>query len=225
MNIFSEKNKIASSLFYVIVSALIIIFVTSCSQVTPELSFSDYSVIFDYHDETTLPDARFSLFMASESDVRRYERIKIKSLETGYIWDTKDIAITESENMQWAGCTNLVAPEDEHFPEGRYEITYYNADEKEYTIILDIVYDSEFYDTPFADIPDLMQKKKGLEKIVIFNKEKIVLYFGEMSDNFRTTRGIWNVFPNADSYQMMWYTPDGKVICIGPEKKVALNEE
>ena len=69
MNIFSEKNKIASSLFYVIVSALIIIFVTSCSQVTPELSFSDYSVIFDYHDETTLPDARFSLFMASESNL------------------------------------------------------------------------------------------------------------------------------------------------------------
>ena len=94
-------------------------FFMSCSQVTPELYTTDYSVIFDYTDEETLPSARLSVFASSASDVRRYERICIKSLDSGYIWDTKRINRLDTYDLQWAGCANLIVPEEEKLPSGK----------------------------------------------------------------------------------------------------------
>lgn len=228
MNIpFSKFRKSASLLSLSIIIFVFVFsgFFTSCSQNTPELSQSDYSIIFDYSDEDTLPEARLSLFMASVSDVRRYERIRITSLDTGYIWDTQDICRIQSDNLQWAGCTNIVAPEKEKLPVGKYEITYFNADEKEASITLEIIYDTDFYDILFSALPDVMAEKKGIEKIAIYDKDKILLYFGDREERLNTTRGIWNLYRDADTYQIIWYSIDGTVICIGPEKSVTPEEE
>lgn len=192
----------------------------SCSQVTPELTQSDYSVIFDYSDDNALPTARLSVFMSSVSDVRRYDKIRITSLETGYIWETDSIAVMENEGVQWAGLTNLVAPEDEKLPCGKYEVTYFNADEKECTLNLEINYDIDFYDILFSALPQIMEEKKGIEKIAVYDKGHILIYFGDRTQEFYTARGIWNAYREAGTYQVIWYTKDGNVMCIGPEVPV-----
>lgn len=216
MGIQLQKFRIFSPLF---LAATLIISV-SCTQVTPELTQSDYSVIFDYEEEEAFPTVRFSLFMCSDTDVHRYERIRIKALETGYVWDTDSIAILESEGMQWAGCTNLVAPENEKLPSGTYEVTYYNADEKECSVKLEIKYDMDFYDVVFSALPQVMKEKHGIEKIAIYDKEHILIYFGDRKEEFQTTRGIWNVYREAETYQVIWCTRDNSVLCIGPEEAV-----
>lgn len=193
----------------------------SCSQNTPEITNTDYTVIFDYSDEDAAPSARLSLFAASESDVRRYQRVRVVSLETGYCWDTQIISMLEDENTQWAGCSNLVAPEDEKIPVGIYEVTYFNADEKECTVTIDVRYDIGFYDILLPALPDFMTENKGIEKIAIYDKEHILLYFGDRTEEFTTTRKIWNRYRNAATYQIIWYTNDGSVICITPEKTVS----
>lgn len=199
---------------------LSIILLVSCSQNLPEINSTDYSVVFDYADEESLPTARLALFAASESDVRRYQRIKITSFETGYCWDTDLITKLDEEETQWAGCTNLVAPENEKLPTGTYEVTYYNADEKEYTLTLDVKYDIEFYDVLLSSLPELMKKNNGIEKIAVFDKDHILIYFGERTEEFKTTRDIWNKYPEAAVYQVIWYSSNGNVICLTPEKAV-----
>ena len=210
------KNSIISFLSIVLIS----VFFISCSQNTPELSITDYSIIFDYGNEKDLPAARLSVFAASDSDVRRYEKIRVTSLDTGYIWETEDLERLENDDVQWAGCTNLVAPENEKLPVGKYEITYYNADEKECTVNLDVRYDIGFYDVVLSGLADYMAEKRGIEKIAIYDKEHILIYFGNRTEEFRTTRDIWNVYRDAEYYQVIWYTRDGRVICIEPEKPV-----
>ena len=207
-------------IYTLIIAALAVLFI-SCSQNLPEVTTTDYSVIFDYENAEELPSARLSLFMASESNVRRYQRIKITALETGYIWDTDNIALLENEGTQWAGLTNLVAPENEKLPGGKYEVTYYNADEKECTINLEIKYDIDFYDVLFSGLPEVMKQKRGIEKIAIYDKEHILIYFGDRTQELQTVRGIWNVYREAGTYQEIWYTRDGTVTCIGPEKPVS----
>lgn len=197
----------------------------SCSQNTPELSTTDYSVIFDYAGNDELPAARLSIFAASGSDVRRYERLRIKSIDTGLCWETDSISLLENDDVQWAGCTNLVAPEDEKLPVGRYEITYINADEKECTVSLDVRYDVDFYDVVLSGLADYMAEKRGIEKIAIYDKEHILIYFGNRTEEFRTTRDIWNTYREAEYYQVIWYTRDGRVICIEPEKPVTPEAE
>ena len=39
----------------------------SCSQNTPELSTTDYSIVFDYENEEALPTARLTIFASSAS--------------------------------------------------------------------------------------------------------------------------------------------------------------
>lgn len=192
----------------------------SCSQNTPEISTTDYSVIFDYEGEDAIPSARLAIFASSASDVRRYERIRITSLDTGFCWEADNLARLESEEVQWAGCTNLVAPENEQLPTGQYEITYFNADEKECTVNMDVKYDVGLYEVLLSGLAEYMADKKGIEKIAVYNKEHILIYFGNKTEELQTTRDIWNKYRDAEYYQVIWYTNDGTVICIEPERPV-----
>lgn len=208
---------------FLIISLLAGLFI-SCSQNTPELSTTDYSVIFDYEKEDALPNARLTIFASSVSDVRRYEKIKITSLETGLCWEANNLVRLEADDIQWAGYTNLVAPENEELPTGQYEITYQNADEKECTITLDIHYDLELYEVLLSGLADYMAEKKGIEKIAVYDKEHILIYFGDRTEEFKTTRDIWNRYREAEYYQVIWYLRNGTIICIEPEKAVTPEE-
>ena len=202
-----------------------LLFFASCSQNSPELYNADYSIVFDYADETSKPSARLSVFATSNSEVRRYNRIQIQSLESGYIWDTDIVAKLEAEDLQWAGCTNIVAPEDEKLPKGKYQVTYFNADEKEYSVTIDVNYDTEFYDLLLPALPDFMTKNRGIEKIAIYDKQHIMIYFGNRTSELKTTRDIWNNYRDAAFYQVIWYTRGGNVICVTPEKPVRPESE
>lgn len=220
-----NKSLFTSRFFFSLTLVLISAFLISCSQVTPELSLTDYSIIFDYENEETSPEARLSIFSSSVSDVRRYSKISITSLDTGLSWETDNIVRMENEEVQWAGCTNLVAPEDEMLPVGKYEITYYNADEKECTVSLEVRYDIGFYDVLLNELADYMADKGGIEKIAIYDKEGVLIYFGVRTEKFKTTRDIWNTYREAETYRIIWYSRDGKVICIEPEKPVVPEEK
>lgn len=196
------------------------VFFISCSQNTPELTATDYSVIFDYEKDDSLPSARLAVFASSGSDVKRYEKIRITSLETGYSWEADNLVKLESDDVQWAGYTNLVAPENEELPTGQYEITYQNADEKECSLTLDIRYDVELYEVLLSGLADYMAEKNGIEKIAVYDKEHILIYFGDRAEEFRTTRDIWNRYREAEYYQVIWYLRNGTIICIEPERAV-----
>lgn len=211
------KKKL--TVFILIFAAVMALFI-SCSQNTPELTTTDYSVIFDYENAEAVPEARLSIFAASASDVRRYERIRINSLETGLCWEVDNLTRLENEDLQWAGYTNLVAPENEKLPTGLYEITYFNADEKECTVNLEVNYDIGIYDVLLTGLAEYMAEKKGIEKIAVYDKAHILIYYGDRTEELKTTRDIWNKYRDAEYYQVIWYSVDGTVICIEPEKPV-----
>ncbi len=70
-----------------------------------------------------------------------------------------------------------------------------------------------------------MSEKKGIEKIAIYDKEHILIYFGDRTEEFTTTRDIWNKYRDASTYQIIWYTRNANVICITPEKPVSPDAE
>jgi len=224
MNCFIKKIKFfIHASFFLPVSLLIIqFFLLSCSNVAPELEQSDYSVIFDYKNENIPPDVRLAIFMESKSDVRRFSRIRIKSLETGFIWDFDNIEmVLESDGgSQWAGNANLKAPENEVIPNGKYEVTYYNADEKYVSSSIEVEYDTSFYDIKATEIEKIMKENGGILKIAIYNKEKLMIYFGEKTEEFQTDNSIKNAYVDAEYYKDVWNSKNSNVIFIMPEIKV-----
>lgn len=196
------------------------LFAISCSQNTPEMRNVSYSVIYDYEDGETNPDARLSLFIESESDVRRYERIVVKSNNQGYIWDIDDIKKVQLDNIQYAGVTNLKVPENEIIPSGTYVIKCINADEKETELNVTINYDDVFYELKESEVAEKMREKNGFKKIAIYDKDNIMIYFGVRTKDMQSNRDIWNFYRNAAYYQDIWCIPDNTIMCILPVQEV-----
>lgn len=219
-----KKNYINIFFFSLFLNSLLIIF-SSCSQVTPEIISPEYSVIFEYEDEKSNPKARMSFFVESLSDVNRYSRIKIYCENGGYVWDFDEIAMFSSQKRSWAGNTNLVMPQNQVFPSGKYELTFYNADEKETSEVVNVNYDSSFYKLTSSESENLLKNKNAVTKIAIYDKNRKMIYFGEKASSFKSPRGIWNTFSNAKYYQDIIITPGNNVICIMPEKEVSLETQ
>jgi len=211
--------------FTLLVFLSIAAFFTSCSQAAPELSIANYSVVFEYEDEESLPSSRLSLFMESTSDVNRYDRVKITAMENGFIWDFTDISKIILDNRQWVGNTNIVVPDTEIIPTGMYEVTYYNADEKETTVYVTVSYDTSIYDMSADEIDAFMIKNLATKKIAIYDKNNVLLYFDEKPAIYNSARGIWNDFRTAEYYYDIWCTSGDFVMSIMPKKQVSLEEE
>ena len=221
-------SKILKKSIFISLSVLFLLQIfmaVGCSQVTPELSEANYSIVFEYADEETFPDSRLSLFMESNTDISRYDRIKIKALENNYIWDFKDFSKIEYSDHKWAGATNLVVPENEMIPSGVYEVTYFNADEKETTVFVTIAYDNSIYDLTAEELVEKMQQNGASKKIAIYDDKDVLIYYGDKYNEYETARGIWNNYRQASYYYDIWCTSGNYEICIMPQQKVSLDEE
>lgn len=209
-------NKILAG-FIVLIT---IFFSVACSQSTPELRNTNYSIIFDYTKPGEAPEVRLSVFVESEGDVRRSERMCITSNEAGYIWDFDDIKKIEINDIQYAGSTNLVVPENEKLPNGSYTVKYITADEKEVELNFTIRYDEDFYNLKEADVEKKMLDRRAVRKISIYDKNDIMLYYGIRSNELRTTRDIWNMYRDAEYYQDIWCLAGNTIMFILPLNKV-----
>ena len=219
-----KKSHIKLLLFFLNFHFLATFFL-SCSQVTPEVISPEYSVIFEYEDEKSNPKARMSIFVESLTDVNRYERIRVYCENGGYIWDFNEIATFTNKNRSWTGNTNLKMPQNQIFPSGKYELIFYNADEKDTSVILNVNYDSSFYKLTSSESENLLKNKNAVTKIAVYDKNRTMIYFGEKTSSFKSSTEIWNTFSNAKYYQDIIITPENNVMCIMPEKEVSLETQ
>lgn len=215
-----NHSKLKISFF----SILAILLFVSCQQTLPELTQSNYSVIFDYKDEESLPTSRLSVFVESSSDVRRYNHIQVSSKESDLTWNIDEISRITSNGIQWAGNTNLVVPENQVIPQGIYELIYFNADDKSDKEYIDVSYDPKIYSLNYKELIEYMKNKPSVSEIIIYDAEGKVLYYGNKLSEFSNVRGIWNAYSNAVTYQDILCLPGRYTICILPEKKVQLEE-
>ena len=206
--------------FKIILCFLFLPLFFSCAQNLPEIKIAVPTIIFDYEAQDSLPKGRLSIFVESVSDVRRYESISIKSIQTNYIWDTDEIVMFKNSDKMYAGYTNFIVPEGELIPSGEYQICYMNADGEEQTLNINLNYDSEFYQKTASEIPDFFKTKRGSVSLMIFNANKNVLYFGDKKDDLNNSRKIWNKYRDAAFYQEIWTTTDNSVMCVLPLTEV-----
>lgn len=203
----------------------LLILLIGCSQASPEISEVNYSVVFEYLNNKNLPEARLCVFTENSSDVRRCERMIIKSLEEGYIWDFDDLAFAEDNKLQWCGSTNLVVPENRMIPSGKYQVTIIHADEKEDCVIMSVDYDKEFYNLTSEDVEEEMKNLGGINYIAVYDKENTIVYYGERTADLSTNRDIWNMYREAVSYNDIWFTPGQFLICIMPKQNLISDKE
>lgn len=200
--------------------SLIYVLLTGCSQNLPEVKQTNSSIIFEYEDEESLPYARFSVFAESVSNPRRFDSLTVRSLETEYEWEVEDLVILEDENKCYAGYTNFVMPEGIQIPKGKYSAIFKNADEEEFETEFYLDYNSKIYELTSSKIPDFMKSRSGNNKIAIYDNNSVLIFYGERTNELKTTRDIWNRYQNAEVFNDIWCASGNNVICILPNEMV-----
>ena len=222
-----KKPDSVFSFFSVFVRGVFVFFflpLISCAQISPDVKQSELSVVFEYSDEESLPSARLCAFVESESDSRRSSLIQVSTKKDGFIWNADSLVRIKNGERFWTGYTNFVMQKNEPFPLDSYKIILQHADEKEAEDLLDFAYDSSFYKLNAAQAEEKMSEIEGIKKISIYDENNVLLYYGELSDNLSSSRKIWNTYPKANYYNVIWQLEDSSVICILPKRLVVPDE-
>lgn len=215
-----NKSSYLSRLLKISFILLIYIAFASCSQNLPEVKMASGSVVFEYEDQEQAPNARFGVFVEAESNPQRFSSMRVKSEEKGFEWETSDIIVFKEEDRTMAGYSNFVMPEGHKIPTGKYIAVYENADHEEIETDFYIDYNEKYYELKASEVPAFMKKSNGLNRISIYDDKEILIYFGDRTGEFRTTRDIWNKFQNAETFNDIWCENGKSVICVLPKELV-----
>jgi len=183
----------------------------SCAQNIPEVLSSEGTLIFEYADEESYPEARLAVYTETSTDPRRTSSVEVLCLENGFQWESDRVVIFESGDQSFAGVQNLCMPEDRPFSGGEYQVTYKTLSEETDT---DRFYLSAHYDVytmTVSEAVEYMQSRNGHKKLMLFDGEGRVLFYGEPSD----FPDPLNSFPETASYRYVW-TCSGNLMCLLP---------
>ncbi len=183
----------------------------SCAQNVPEVVNSEGTLVFEYADYESFPQARLAVFTETSSDPRRTASVEVLCLENGFQWESDRIVIFESRDKGFAGVQNLYMPEDRPFSGGEYQVVYKTLTDETDS---DRFYLSSHYDVysmTVSEAEQYMKDRNGHRKLMIFDGEGRVLFYGEPSDFPEPM----NSFPETEGYRYVW-TCSGNLMCLLP---------
>ncbi len=206
-----------NAFLYAACACLILFILSSCSQNMPEIKNVNTAVILEYHDMNSLPSYRLSIFVDSSSDVHRSSHIEILSKNTGYKWECDSpVKIAGRNSRQWAGYTNFAVPDGSEIPAGMYDIKYMNADGESTESYFYISYDAECLSMKASETIEAMNSKGCRTNIALFDKDGILLYYGEQTPEFRDEASFLRNYSTAASYKKVLLASSSSLVCILP---------
>jgi len=191
-----------------------ILFISACSQSVPEVRSANCSLILDFNSNAEKPLVKMSAYAQSESEVRRYDSITIRSNTNDYCWNVYDIIKVKENKRTYVGYNNLVMPEDIRFPTGSYSVTFKTLDEEETEVSVNLNYDTSIYNLKKSDVSSFIQKKNYRHKFAIYSKDDILLFYGQLSSEDSTPEKISSNYPNGAYFNEIWIAPNGSVTFI-----------
>ena len=190
-------------------------FLTSCSNVVCDVSDVQATVVFDYHDEDSLPDSRTCIFVKIDGDVSRTESIKIVNTENKYEWRVENPTLLQSKAGDWAGSANVRGEGENALPQGNYRLHYKNMAGEEAEMDFSVIYPAQFSEQQATDFPKALTDDSLTfsEKIAVYDKNGDLLFFGNIEKN---TDSILKKFPDADFIRVCYEDNSKKYMCFMP---------
>lgn len=194
-------------------------FFLSCAQNVPDINSANYKVIFEYESENSFPNSRMSIFVESESDCRRFEKFVATSLENGFKWNLEDlIKFQDKDGNYFCGHTSLVMPEGMYFPEGIYNVEFFDFNGESDFFEIEVFYDVQIFEIPENSFEDFIKEKNAVQNISIFDSKGEMIYFGEKNEELKDARSIYIKYRDAEYFRDVWITQNE--MCIMPSKYV-----
>lgn len=216
----AEKNHLAIfTLFLLIVSYSLL----SCSDSVPKINNVNQSVIMDFSDEQSPAVVSLSVFIQSDSEVRKIDSLTLTNVNSSLSWTSRTIELLQGKNNKfWAGYSNFKAVQGTFFPQGRY------------TVLIEDKAGNESESSFILNIPD--EIKKGnlksiraylsgnsvqfLKNIAIYDGENNLLFLGEENENFSTDEQFIKKYPEGVKKRPVYLINGGTVTILFPSEEI-----
>jgi hypothetical protein len=195
----------------------------SCSDSVPALADARLMPVFEFaavpKDSEAL-NSRPSLFVYllvnPTSDIALADSMRLTHRETGFIWNIANPLVMQTRNAVWVSGPRL-APYDssEGFAEGAYLVAYIDTSGRFSERIVQLTYAQELKTTTAQTVASLMPET-ATTKIVIYDEEENVIYYGVRDENIQTDDLLKRSYPDAFSYRECISPPDNAVMALLP---------
>jgi hypothetical protein len=199
-------------------AAVCISCLTSCANSVPEVLSSSSTVVFDYHDEKSVPQVRLSVFTETGSDARRAARIRVASKSDEYEWTTGEPQLIGSDNRQWAGYTNFVVPDAGKITQGVYDLFYTDAEGRTVQNSFSVSYPEKLAGSKASAVQSILGPA-AKEMVAAYMADGTLVYYDARKPAWKDTDAIWNALKLASSIRLCWTSADGSVVCLLPDQE------
>lgn len=216
----AEKNHLAIfTLFLLIVSYSLL----SCSDSVPKINSVNQSVIMDFSDEQSPAVVSLSVFIQSDSEVRKIDSLTLTNVNSSLSWTSRTIELLQGKNNKfWAGYSNFKAVQGTFFPQGRYTVLIEDkaGNESESSFILNIP--EEIKKGELKSIRAYLSGNsvQFLKNIAIYDGENNLLFLGEENENFSTDEQFIKKYPEGVKKRPVYLINGGTVTILFPSEDI-----
>ena len=85
------------------------------------------TLIYEFPSEDEKAQIKLSIFINPSQDIRRSKSIEVFHPETNFVWKIDNPQIYEDNKKNYFGHSALTVPANFDFPEGLFELTYFDV--------------------------------------------------------------------------------------------------
>ena len=215
---------------FLIILFFSLIFLVSCSDTTPHISSLHKTLIYEFSSEEEKAQVKLSVFISTSQDVRRAKTIEILHPETNFVWKVDNPQIYEENRNTYFGYSAFTVPENFDFPEGLFELTYFDVADRSVNEKFEINLLKSMSDTKdgFVKASDVLSRKFGTEcshkKIILQDAIGKEIFIGFYSSLINSDEKILNLFPDAVTKQIYFSNSNNSVVILLPQETIKTNK-
>lgn len=195
----------------------------SCSDSVPKINGVNQSVIMDFSDEQSPAVVSLSVFIQSDSEVRKIDSLTLTNVNSSLSWTSRTIELLQGKNNKfWAGYSNFKAVQGTFFPQGRYTVLIEDkaGNESESSFILNIP--EEIKKGNLKSIRAYLSGNsvQFLKNIAIYDGENNLLFLGEENENFSTDEQFIKKYPESVKKRPVYLINGGTITILFPSEEI-----
>jgi hypothetical protein len=188
----------------------------SCSDSVPALADARLMPVFEFATENARPSLFVYLLANPTSDIALADSMRLTHRATGFVWNIANPLVMQTRNAVWVSGPRL-APYDssEGFAEGAYLVAYIDTSGRISERAVQLVYAQGLKTATAQTVASLMPENAST-KIVIYDEEENVIYYGDRDENIGTNDLLKRSYPDAFSYRECIALPNNAVMALLP---------
>lgn len=173
------------------------------------------SVVFEYNDESSYPEASLSVFVQTEHEAQRADNIKIMRPDENLTWIINSPVLLRNGDNEWAGYSVILPAEGSVVANGEYKVVYTDAAGSEAEGFFTVKYKEDILSSNVSSIRSASGVSLS-ENVALFDNDMNMLFYGKAKNTWKTNQNILRDYSRASYIRHVLSTSSGNLVFKKP---------